>query len=206
VACTHYFVFAADGWRQHHDLGGFGFAIAGWNAYAVYAQEAWSTEATANTLLRAGLTTVGILARWGAGCAALEEIFAIRAFRCLNRAFGGLAFAVARWNAFSVFAQKAWSTEATADALLLAGLTTVGILACWLTARATLEEIFTIRAFRCLNSAFLTNCCYWFVATFCRDADAISVSQITFFAEAADDTVFRANWAWMRVFASWSAG
>jgi hypothetical protein len=68
MAWTHYFVFFAERWRQHHQFDGWlSFACFGLNAFAIFfAQEAWFTEATDDALFRANWAWIGIFARWSA--------------------------------------------------------------------------------------------------------------------------------------------
>jgi len=103
-------------------------------------------------------------------------------------------------NAHTVFIfQESGFAEATDDAVAGADRARVRVGAGGRARCSTTEENFIFFAIR--NFWWISEKLHGFrsIALFGFDAHTASISQKTFFAEASDDAIFGANWAWMGI-------
>lgn len=114
--------------------------------------------------------------------------------------FGSWNAASFRMNAHTIFVfQESGFAEATDDAVESADRARVRVGAGGWASGSTTEEDFIFFALR--NFWWKSEELHSFsgIALGGWHADATSISQMTFFAEASDDAVLGANWAWMGV-------
>jgi hypothetical protein len=193
---------------RHHGFRGdfvdFG-AIAGHDAFAVLAEVSLFASAAGDA--DAGADGVGLLA--GAIAAfALTVFFIVAADRWRQRhGFGGGDSAGDRFNADAVFVfQVAGFAEAADDALESAEFGRVRLGAGRGAGGTARHEDFVFFAGRDLRWVGEEHVGLGSFALVGLDAKAVSVSQVSFLAEASDDAVLGADRAGMRVFAVRGAG
>jgi len=205
-ALTEFFVDFAflDRW-EHHEGFNLGRAFAGFNAFSIIVTEmTFFASATRNADTRA--QWVGVFARSVASFA-LTVFFVIAAHLSLDwQSFGSRYAASFRMNAYAVFVfQKSGFAEATDDAIASADRARMWVGARgWASGSASEEHfvVFALRNFRGISEKLHG---FGGIAFGGWHANAASISQMTFIAEATDDAVLGANRARIWIGAGWSA-
>jgi len=149
---------------------------------------------------------IGVLARAIASFA-LTVFFVITAHRGLHgHSFGSWHAASFRMNADAIFVfQESGFAEATDDAIASADRARMWVGAGSRASGSAGEEHFVVFALR--KFWWISEKLHGFngIALGGRHANAASISQMTFFAEASDDAVLGANWARIGIGAGGSA-
>jgi hypothetical protein len=211
-ALTVFFVDVAGGIRgEHHDVidrVNLGRAFEDGNAFSTSVFTEMTFFASAAGDADTWADGVGFLARSIASFA-LTEFFVLTAhFLVLHgHDFGGRHAAIFRLNADAVFVfQEPGFAEATDDAIAGAFGARVRVGARGRAGGSTTEEDFVFFALR--NLWWKSEELHVFSGTAFGGwhADATTISQMTFVAEASDDAVLGANWAWMGIGAGGRAG
>jgi len=201
-ALTVFFIFLAllDRWEHHERLRlELSRAFTGFNAFTgivtemtLFAGAAGNADTWADR--------VGVLARTIASFA-LTVFFVIATHRGLHgHSFGGRYAASFRMNADAVFVfQESGFAEATNDAIASADRARVGIGAGGRASGSACKEHFVVFALR--KFWWISKKLHGFngIALSGRHANAASISQMTFFAEASDDAVLGTNRARVRI-------
>jgi len=183
-------------WWEHHERFWLNLSrtFAGGNAFSIIIAE-MTFFASAARNADTGAQGVGVFA--GAITSfALTVFFVITTHRGLHgHYFGSWHAASFRMNAHTLFVfQESRFAEATDDAVASADRARVRVGACgWACGSTRLENFvfFALREFWWISEELHG----WGIAFGGWYADATSISQMTFFAEASDDTIFGANWA-----------
>jgi len=202
-ALTEFFILLAllDRW-EHHE--GFWFrlgrAFAGGNAFSIFIFSEGTFFASAARNADTWAQGVGVFARSIASFALTVFFIFTTHLSCHGHGFGSWHAASFRMNAHAVFIfQESGFAKATDDAIASADRARVRVGARGRASGSTSEENFVFFALR--NFWWISEELHSFggIALFGFDADTASISQKTFFAEASDNALFGANWAWIWV-------
>jgi len=204
-ALTVFFVGIASWIRgEHHDVVDWlndWWAFEFGNAFTIGVFTEMSFFASAARHADTWANGVGLLAGSIASFALTEFFVFTTHFLVLHgRDFGGRHAASFRMNAHAVFVfQESGFAEATDDAIAGAFRARVGVGARGRASGSTTEEDFVFFALR--NFWWKSEELHIFrgIAFGGWHAHATSISQMTFIAEASDDAVLGANWAWMGI-------
>jgi hypothetical protein len=213
-ALTEFFVVFANLRLNRDRVFGACAAVGSFDAYALFVfQETGFAKASNDALSGAERARMGIGAGGCAGGAARHEdfvFFALRNFRRVGEehvVLSSFAFASLHADALSI-SQMTFFAEASNDALFRAQIARMRISAGWCASRSARVEFFVGWALRNDTGGvgFLDGNIGHIGLTLIRaHANALSISQMTFFAKASNDALFRAHIARMRVCAGWCA-
>jgi hypothetical protein len=192
-------------WWHHHQRCDF-WALFSWDTFAIgsSAEMSFLAGATGDTDARAD----GIGFITGAIASFALTVFFIFFAHVWHKwhGRGGWDTALFRWNAHALFVlQVAGFAEATNDALLCACWAWLWISAGWSAGRSATQEDFVFIALAQFWWISEEHSVFLGVAFVSRYTNALRVSQMSLLAEASDDAVLGAHWAWVGIGAVWCA-